>query len=114
LRLRTDIENKRRLRWSIALAAATALLAIYNISKSLNAVPSSMPAAPTSVAAPKKSRPLDPVRDTRLDLDALHFSQEKTPAIAGRNIFIMQNASTESQGKDANSSSGPIGPQPPA
>ena len=94
--MRIGTENKRRLRWTIALAAATSLLAIYNISKSLKPVPSSMPAATTSVAVPKKSHPLDAGRETRLDLDALRFSQQTMSGIGGRNIFRVQETAIKS------------------
>lgn len=105
--MRIDTEPPKRLRWTIALAATTALLAIYNISKSLNTTSSVPPPPTTTVAAPKKSRPLQAGRDTQLDLNPLRFGWPETSGIGRRNIFLMQNI-----GITTDTSSGSIDPAP--
>ena len=111
--MRIGTENKRRLRWAIVLTTTTVLLTIYNIVRSVKPAPSTPSAAAISVAAPKKSHSPVTGRETRLDLDALRFSDQETSGIGRRNIFVVQNIRTKSNSNDTNPSTGTIGPPPP-
>jgi len=72
-----------------------------------------MPAASNSVAASNKSRPLETARETRLDLDALRFSQQNAAGIGGRNIFRVQETGINSHQSLKRSEESSV-PQPPA
>src|SRR5215469_13191146 len=73
-----------------------------------------MPAATTSAAVPKKSRPVDAGRETRLDLDALRFSQQNMSGIGGRNIFRVQETAIKSHDSSKKPSLEPEVSAPPA
>jgi hypothetical protein len=85
-------ENKKQVRWMIALLAVLLLVGIYNF-VDFGTSSAASPAAPTTVAQPKKAGATelaDSTLDPRLRLDILAASQNKKYEVGGRNIFRME------------------------
>jgi hypothetical protein len=88
-------ENKKQVRWMIALLAIALLVGIYNFvdfGTSSAAAPANSNTAPSQ---PKKSggpQVADSTLDPRLRLDILAASQNKKYEVGGRNIFRMEEA----------------------
>jgi hypothetical protein len=85
-------ENKKQVRWMIALLAVLLLVGIYNF-VDFGTSSAASPAVPTTVAQPKKAGTqelADSTLDPRLRLDILAASQNKKYEVGGRNIFRME------------------------
>jgi hypothetical protein len=85
-------ENKKQVRWMIALLAILLLVGIYNF-VDFGTSSAASPAAPSTAAQPKKAGApelADSTLDPRLRLDILAASQNKKYEVGGRNIFRME------------------------
>jgi hypothetical protein len=86
-------ENKKAMRWMIALLAVALLVIVYDFANfgTSSAAP---PAASTSPAAAQKktTQVSDNALDPRLRTDLLAASQNKKYEAGGRNIFRMEEA----------------------
>jgi len=101
-------ENKKAVRWMIALLAVALLVGIYNFADF--GTSSAAPPATSTATGQKKASPVtDSTLDPRLRLDILTASQSKKYE-AGRNIFRMEEKPIE---KPAASVRQPMGPEPP-
>jgi hypothetical protein len=115
-------ENKKEVRWMIALLAILLLVGIYNFvdfgTSSANS-PAPAPAPATSTQATmqttrKSTSPIqatDSTLDPRLRLDILAASQNKKYEAGGRNIFRMEELKPVE--KTIASVRQPYGPEPP-
>jgi hypothetical protein len=88
-------ENKKQMRWMIALLALALLVGIYNFvdfGTSSAASPSPASSTPGTQPARKSNSPqlADSTLDPRLRLDILAVSQNKKYETGGRNIFRME------------------------
>jgi hypothetical protein len=92
-------ENKKEVRWMIALLAILLLVGIYNFvdfGTSSAAAPAPAPATSTQTATQSPQKPAgaqqlpDSTLDPRLRLDILAASQSKKYEAGGRNIFRME------------------------
>jgi hypothetical protein len=92
-------ENKKQVRWMIALLAILLLVGIYNFvdfGTSSAAAPAPAPATSTQTATQSSQKPAnaqqlpDSTLDPRLRLDILAASQNKKYEAGGRNIFRME------------------------
>jgi hypothetical protein len=117
-------ENKKQVRWMIALLAILLLVGIYNFvdfGTSSAAAPAPAPApvpAPSTQTATQSSRKTttapqlsDNTLDPRLRLDILAASQSKKYEAGGRNIFRMEELKPVE--KTIASVRQPYGPEPP-
>jgi hypothetical protein len=107
--VRIGAENKKEVRWMIALLAVALLVGIYNFvdfGTSSAAPPTSSP-----TGAPKKTaQVVDTSLDPRLRLDILAASQSRKYEAGGRNIFRMEEPAPQ---KVIANVRGPMGPEPP-
>jgi hypothetical protein len=115
-------ENKKEVRWMIALLAILLLVGIYNFvdfgTSSANS-PAPAPAPATSTQATTQTtrkstspiQPTDNTLDPRLRLDILAASQNKKYEAGGRNIFRMEELKQIPQ--VVGSVRQPYGPEPP-
>jgi hypothetical protein len=115
-------ENKKEVRWMIALLAILLLVGIYNFvdfgTSSANS-PAPAPAPATSTQATTQTtrkstspiQPTDSTLDPRLRLDILAASQNKKYEAGGRNIFRMEELKPVE--KTIASVRQPYGPEPP-
>jgi hypothetical protein len=89
-------ENKKQMRWMIALLAILLLVGIYNfVDFGTSSAASPSPASSTPGTQPTKkssssSRLADSTLDPRLHIDELAVSQNKKYEAGGRNIFRME------------------------
>jgi len=86
-------ENKKELRWMIALLVIAVLVGVYNFwdfGTSSAAPPSAPSAAATSAQRKTAPQVVDSTLDPRLRLDILAASQSKKYEAGGRNIFRME------------------------
>ncbi len=106
--MKIGAENKKAVRWMIALLAVALLVGIYNFADfgTSSAAP---PATSTASAQKKAPAVTDSTLDPRLRLDILAASQSKKYE-AGRNIFRMEEKRIETA---IASPRGPMGPEPP-
>ena len=107
-------ENKKQVRWMIALLAVALLVGIYNFVDFGTSSANSPSPASTSVGNQQKKPALTETADNgtldpRLRLDILAASQSKKYEDGGRNIFRMEEKKIESV---AASVRGPMGPDP--
>jgi hypothetical protein len=113
-------ENKKQVRWMIALLAILLLVGIYNFvdfgTSSANS-PSPAPAASTQTTTQGSRKPAaaaqlpDNTLDPRLRLDILAASQNKKYEAGGRNIFRMEELKPITPAIAP--VRGPYGPEPP-
>jgi hypothetical protein len=107
-------ENKKQVRWMIALLAIALLVGIYNFvdfGTSSAAAPAS---SNTAASQPKKSggpQVADSTLDPRLRLDILAASQNKKYEVGGRNIFRMEAPPVDKTIADVRTRP-PFGPDP--
>jgi len=89
-------ENKKELRWMIALLAVALLVGIYNFWDFGTSSAASPTVSTTAATQTQKKGPqvVDSTLDPRLRLDILGASQNKKYE-AGRNIFVMQEVKVE-------------------
>jgi hypothetical protein len=109
-------ENKKQMRWMIALLALALLVGIYNFvdfGTSSAASPSPASSTPGTQPARKSNSPqlADSTLDPRLRLDILAVSQNKKYETGGRNIFRMEELKPVE--KTVASVRQPYGPEPP-
>lgn len=109
--MKIGAENKKALRWMIALLSIALLVGIYDFvgSGSSSAAP---PASTTTTAAPKKTtltQPDDNSLDPRFRWDILMASQNKKYE-AGRNIFRMEEVPLAKMEGSARPTLSPMGP----
>jgi hypothetical protein len=109
-------ENKKQMRWMIALLALALLVGIYNFvdfGTSSAASPSPASSTPGTQPARKSNSPqlADSTLDPRLRLDILAVSQNKKYETGGRNIFRMEELKPIE--KTVASVRQPYGPEPP-
>ena len=106
--MKIGAENKKAVRWMIALLAVALLVGIYNFADfgTSSAAP---PATSTALSQKKAPAITDSTLDPRLRLDILAASQNKKYE-AGRNIFRMEEKPIE---KTITSVREPIGPPVP-
>jgi hypothetical protein len=109
-------ENKKQMRWMIALLALALLVGIYNFvdfGTSSAASPSPASSTPGTQPARKSNSPqlADSTLDPRLRLDILAISQNKKYETGGRNIFRMEELKPVE--KTVASVRQPYGPEPP-
>jgi hypothetical protein len=94
-------ENKKQVRWMIALLAILLLVGIYNFvdfgtSSANSPAPAPVPATSTQTITQTAKKPTSPTQlidntlDPRLRLDILAASQSKKYEAGGRNIFRME------------------------
>jgi hypothetical protein len=101
-------ENKKEVRWMIALLAIALLVGIYNFVDF--GTSSAAPPATSTAQGQKKAPPVtDSTLDPRLRTDILAASQSKKYE-AGRNIFRMEEKPIE---KPVAGVRPPMGPEPP-
>jgi hypothetical protein len=106
-------ENKKQVRWMIALLAILLLVGIYNF-VDFGTSSAAAPAAPSTAAQPKKAGApelADSTLDPRLRLDILAASQNKKYEAGGRNIFRMEEKPPEVLASVRPNE--PMGPPPP-
>jgi hypothetical protein len=114
-------ENKKQVRWMIALLAILLLVGIYNFvdfGTSSAAAPAPAPAPAPSTQTPTQAtrKPAnapqlpDNTLDPRLRLDILAASQSKKYEAGGRNIFRMEEKQITTAIAPVR---GPYGPEPP-
>ena len=93
--MKIGAENKKQVRWMIALLAIALLVGIYNF-VDFGTSSAAAPASSNATASqPKKSggpQVADSTLDPRLRLDILAASQNKKYEAGGRNIFRMEEA----------------------
>jgi len=113
-------ENKKEVRWMIALLAILLLVGIYNFvdfGTSSAAAPAPAPATSTQTATQTPQKPAgaqqlpDSTLDPRLRLDILAASQNKKYEAGGRNIFRMEELKPITPA--IASVRQPYGPEPP-
>jgi hypothetical protein len=109
-------ENKKQMRWMIALLALALLVGIYNfVDFGTSSAASPSPASSTLGTQParKSNSPqlADSTLDPRLRLDILAISQNKKYETGGRNIFRMEELKPVE--KTVASVRQPYGPEPP-
>ncbi len=119
--MKIGAENKKQVRWMIALLAILLLVGIYNFvdfgTSSANS-PAPAPAPATSTQATTQTtrkstsatQPADSTLDPRLRLDILAASQNKKYEAGGRNIFRMEELN---RSKRHCGCQRPYGPEPP-
>lgn len=97
--MKIGAENKKQVRWMIALLAILLLVGIYNFvdfgtSSAAAPAPAPAPSTQTTTQATRKSTSApqlpDNMLDPRLRLDILAASQNKKYEAGGRNIFRME------------------------
>ena len=122
--MKIGAENKKEVRWMIALLAILLLVGIYNFvdfGTSSAAAPAPAPATSTQTATqtPQKSAGAqqlpDSTLDPRLRLDILAASQSKKYEAGGRNIFRMEELkiATVDRSVRQNAEMGPPAPPTP-
>ena len=93
--MKIGAENKKQVRWMVALLAIALLVGIYNLVDFGPRSSTSSPAASSTAAQPKKAGAVQATDDSNLDprlrLDILAASQNKKYE-SGRNIFRMEEA----------------------
>jgi hypothetical protein len=111
-------ENKKQVRWMIALLAILLLVGIYNLvdfGTSSAAAPAPATSTQTATQSARKSSGVpqlpDSTLDPRLRLDILAASQNKKYEAGGRNIFRMEEL--KSITPVVGSVRQPYGPEPP-
>ena len=114
--MKIGAENKKQMRWMIALLALALLVGIYNFvdfGTSSAASPSPASSTPGTQPARKSNSPqlADSTLDPRLRLDILAVSQNKKYETGGRNIFRMEELKPID--KTVASVRQPYGPEPP-
>lgn len=108
-------ENKKQVRWMIALLAIALLVGIYNF-VDFGTSSANSPAPASSSAGNQQKKPAltettdNGTLDPRLRLDILAASQSKKYEAGGRNIFRMEEKPIV---PIAASVRGPMGPDPP-
>jgi hypothetical protein len=109
--LKIGAENKKELRWMIALLAIAVLVGIYNF-WDFGTSSAAPPSAVSSSAAAQKKAPqvVDTTLDPRLRTDILAASQSKKYEAGGRNIFRMEELKPID--KPVASVRPPMGPEP--
>lgn len=109
--MKIGAENKKQLRWMIALLAIAVLVGIYNF-VDFGTSSAAPPAASSSAAVQKKAPQVDnSTLDPRLHTDILAASQNKRYEAGGRNIFRMEEL--KALPTQVASVRGPMGPEPP-
>ncbi len=123
--MKIGADNKKEVRWMIALLAILLLVGIYNFvdfGTSSAAAPAPAPATSTQTATQTPQKPAagaqqvpDSTLDPRLRLDILAASQSKKYEAGGRNIFRMEEIKiTAVQGSvRQNAEMGPPAPPTP-
>jgi hypothetical protein len=105
-------ENKKQVRWMVALLAIALLVGIYNFADF--GTSSAASPASSSTGTQQKKPSIQPVADSTLDprlrLDILAASQNKKYEAGGRNIFRMEEKPIE---KTIANVRPPMGPEPP-
>jgi hypothetical protein len=108
--VKIGVENKKQVRWMIALLVIALLVGIYNFRDLVTS--SAAPPAASSTAAQRKAPPVvDSTLDPRFRWDILSASQNKKYE-AGRNIFRMEELKIDKPIADVRTK-GPMGPEPP-
>lgn len=107
-------ENKKQVRWMIALLAVVLLVVIYDF-VDFGTSSAAPPSATTSTAAQKKITQAteDNSLDPRLRTDKLAASQNVKYEAGGRNIFMMEEAPIEKTLTGVRPTLTPMGPEPP-
>jgi len=110
-------ENKKQVRWMIALLAVALLVGIYNFvdfgTSSANSPSPASTSAGTQQRKPALTETADNgTLDPRLRLDILAASQSKKYEEGGRNIFRMETAPVDKTVADVRTRP-PFGPDPP-
>jgi hypothetical protein len=109
-------ENKKQMRWMIALLVVALLVGIYNF-VDFGTSSAAAPAPASSSAGTQQKKPAlteavdNGTLDPRLRLDILAASQNKKYEAGGRNIFRMEEIKKLETA--AFNPRGPIGPEPP-
>jgi hypothetical protein len=91
--LKIGAENKKQVRWVIALLVIAVLVGVYNFwdfGTSSAAPPAATASTPATAAQRKAPQVVDTTLDPRLRLDILAASQSKKYETGGRNIFRME------------------------
>lgn len=115
--MKIGAENKKQVRWMIALLAILLLVGIYNfVDFGTSSAASPSPAGSTPGTQPTKKanaapQLADSTLDPRLRLDILAVSQNKKYEAGGRNIFRMEEAPIPKMTGPARL--GEMGPPPP-
>lgn len=109
-------ENKKQVRWMIALLAVALLVGIYNF-VDFGTSSAAAPSPASSSAGNQQKKPATDVVDNstldpRLRLDILAASQSKKYEAGGRNIFRMEAPPVDKMIADARPRE-PFGPNPP-
>lgn len=112
--MKIGAENKKQVRWMIALLAVALLVGIYNfVDFGTSSANSPSPASSSAGNQQKKPAVTDVTDngtlDPRLRLDILAYSQSKKYEDGGRNIFRMEEKKIE---PIIASARGPMGPDP--
>ncbi len=109
--MKIGAENKKQVRFMIALLVIAVLVVIYNF-WNFGTSSAAPPSASSTAAAQRKAPPVaDSTLDPRLRTDILAASQNKKYE-AGRNIFRMQELKIEKTIADVRTKP-PMGPEPP-
>lgn len=109
--MKIGAENKKQVRFMIALLVIAVLVVIYNI-WNFGTSSAAPPSASSTSTAQRKAPPVaDSTLDPRLRTDILAASQNKKYE-AGRNIFRMQEPKIEKTIAEVRTK-GPMGPEPP-
>jgi hypothetical protein len=109
-------ENKKQVRWMIALLAVALLVGIYNF-VDFGTSSAAAPSPASSTAGNQQKKPATDVVDNgtldpRLRLDILAASQSKKYEAGGRNIFRMEAPPVNTTISDVRTRP-PFGPDPP-
>ena len=90
--MKIGAENKKQVRWMIALLAILVLVGIYNFVDfgTSSAASPTNPTAANPAKKPGAPQVADSTLDPRLRLDILAASQNKKYEVGGRNIFKME------------------------
>ena len=111
--LKIGVENKKEVRWMIALLAVALLVVIYNFADF--GTSSAAPPVSAATAAQKKALQVSDnnTLDPRLRLDILAASQSKKYEAGGRNIFRMEEPKIEAAVANPRTPMGPNFPPTP-
>ena len=120
--MKIGADNKKEVRWMIALLAILLLVGIYNFvdfGTSSAAAPAPAPATSTQTATQTPQKPAgaqqlpDSTLDPRLRLDILAASQSKKYEAGGRNIFRMEEIKRFQQMQGSVRQNAEMGPPAP-